>query len=128
MYELEEMILRIKKVKKNNNLSNEELSKLSGVPLGTLAKILGSETKDPRISNIIGIAKALNVSADYLIFGDEANTLFSTTSLASGETKLLSNFRYLNPKGQDLVSNYAESLTHADEYKKCPDTEDQDVG
>lgn len=71
MYNLEEMISRIKKMKKEEKLSNDTLSSLSGVPKGTLAKILGSETKDPQISNIIKISQALGVSADYIIFGKE---------------------------------------------------------
>lgn len=71
MYNLDAMIQRIKDTKKQKNLSNDDLVALSGVPRGTLNKILGSETKDPQISNIIKISKALNVSADYLIFGQD---------------------------------------------------------
>ena len=71
MYNLEEMINRIKTLKKAQKLSNDALSALSGIPKGTLAKILGSETKDPQISNIIKIAQALGVSADFIIFGKE---------------------------------------------------------
>lgn len=57
MYDLEAMISRIKALKKASKLSNEALANLAGIPKGTLSKILGSETKDPQISNIIKIRK-----------------------------------------------------------------------
>ena len=58
---------RIKEMKKKRNLNSKELSNISGVPLGTLNKILGSETKDPQLSSIIKISCALDVSTDYLL-------------------------------------------------------------
>lgn len=75
MCNLDEMIDRIKKVKKSKNISNESLSELSGIPKGTLAKILGSETKDPQVSNIVKIAQALEVTTDYIFFGKECPTI-----------------------------------------------------
>lgn len=119
MYELEEMILRIKSIKKQKKLSNEELSKLSGVPIGTLAKILGSETKDPRISNILEIAKALDVSADYLIFGKDVEV--------SGILPIVQIWNSLNSVGQGKLIQYADDLIKIDEYKKCPASEEQEV-
>lgn len=60
---------RIKQIKKQKGLTNEKLAELSGVPLGTLSKILGNETKDPQISTIIKISRALEVSPDYIVSG-----------------------------------------------------------
>lgn len=79
-FDVAQMIIRIKQLKKQKGLSNEALSDLSGVPKGTLAKILGSETQNPQISNIIKIAKVLDTTADFLLFGkpeNEANDEFS---------------------------------------------------
>lgn len=72
-FDVAQMIIRIKQLKKQKGLSNEALSDLSGVPKGTLAKILGSETQNPQISNIIKIAKVLDTTADFLLFGKSEN-------------------------------------------------------
>lgn len=121
MYDLNLMIERIKNLKKEKKLSNEELSKLSGIPIGTLAKILGSETKDPQISNIIKIAEALNISSDYLIFGESKKTS------SSDSFRLVSMFENLNKEGQKKVLEYIIDISEMDKYKKCPDIE-QDIG
>lgn len=68
-YNFDEMIERIKEKKKEANLTNKELSDISTVSFGTLNKILGSETREPSINNIIKIALALGVSTEYLIYG-----------------------------------------------------------
>lgn len=70
---VEEMRIRIKELKKQKGMSNDDLAEKSEIPKSTLIKILGSKTKDPQISNIIKIAKALDTTADYLIFGNQEN-------------------------------------------------------
>lgn len=52
----------IKEVKKQKNLTNEDLSKLSGVPIGTLNKILSGHTPDPQFETVKAICRALNIS------------------------------------------------------------------
>lgn len=71
MFELSNMLKRIKDEKKKQKLTNSKLSDITKIPLGTLNKILSGDSKDPQVSAIIKIAQALNVSADYLIFGKE---------------------------------------------------------
>lgn len=70
MFSLEEMLNRIKKIKNEKELTNEMLSKETEIPLGTLSKILSGNTKDPQMSNIMKIAKALGVTADFLVYGE----------------------------------------------------------
>lgn len=114
MYNLNDMILRIKALKKERKLSNDTLSTLSGVPKGTLAKILGSETKDPQISNIIKIAQALGVSADYIIFGTEDANAKTTEefclSLTESEIKVFALYKELSSHDQGRVLGYIEQL------------------
>ena len=107
MYNLEEMINRIKSLKKAQKLSNDALSLLSGIPKGTLAKILGSETKDPQISNIIKIAQSLGVSADYIIFGKEEPRY---------DDAFFSMFSSLNSEGQNKVVEYMRDLINSGNY------------
>lgn len=69
MYDFEPILLRIKKAKAQSGLTNEELSKKSGVALGTVNKILSGDTREPKLPAIMALAEALDVSADYLIYG-----------------------------------------------------------
>lgn len=114
MYDVQTMISRIKEIKKQQGLSNDSLSALSGIPKGTLAKILGSETKDPQISSIIKIAHALDVSADYLVFGESRAPGFE---LSASERTLIENFRSLNSEGQEKVLSYENDLMQSGIYK-----------
>lgn len=51
-------------IRKQKNISLEQLSEMSSVPLGTLSKISAGITKDPKLETIKSIAKALNCSLD----------------------------------------------------------------
>lgn len=117
-YNLDDMVNRIKEKKKEKCLTNSQLAVLSNVPSGTLAKILGSETKDPQISNIIKISKALNISADYIIFGITNNPISQSEPLTPSEQTLLDSFRELNEDGQEKLIDYAEDLVSSNRYKK----------
>ena len=70
-FDFDEMIERIKARKKELKMTNQQLADVSGVSYGTLNKILGSETKEPSIGNIIKIAGALGLSTEFVITGHE---------------------------------------------------------
>ena len=70
-FDFDSMIDRIKKRKKELGFTNQQLSEVSGVSYGTLNKILGSETKEPSINNIIKISLALGLSTEFVINGHE---------------------------------------------------------
>lgn len=70
-FDFDSMIERIKARKKELGITNKQLSDSSGVSFGTLNKILGSETKEPSINNIIKIAVALGLSTEYVISGKQ---------------------------------------------------------
>ena len=53
---------KIHEYKKKLGLTSEELSKRSGVPLGTLNKILSGATKDPKLETLKAIARVLGLS------------------------------------------------------------------
>ena len=54
----------IAEYKKKLGLTTEELSEKSGVPLGTLNKILSGATKDPKLETLKSIAHVLGLSLD----------------------------------------------------------------
>lgn len=53
---------KINEYKKKLGLTTEELSKLSGVPIGTLNKILSGATKDPKLETLKSIARVLGLT------------------------------------------------------------------
>jgi transcriptional regulator with XRE-family HTH domain len=55
---------RINEYKKKLGMTTEELSEKSGVPIGTLNKILSGATKDPKLETLKAIARVLGLSLD----------------------------------------------------------------
>lgn len=53
---------KINEYKKKLGLTTEELSKQSGVPIGTLNKILSGATKDPKLETLKSIARVLGLT------------------------------------------------------------------
>jgi transcriptional regulator with XRE-family HTH domain len=54
----------INELRKKKNLTSEQLSSKSGVPLGTLNKILNGTTKDPKLETLKALARVLECSLD----------------------------------------------------------------
>ena len=55
---------RITEIRKAKGITVEELSKMSGVPMGTLSKISAGITKNPNLETVRAIAIALDCSLD----------------------------------------------------------------
>ena len=53
---------KINEYKKRMWITTEELSNLSGVPVGTLNKILSGATKDPKLETLKSIARVLGLT------------------------------------------------------------------
>lgn len=53
---------KINEYKKKLGITTEELSKQSGVPVGTLNKILSGATKDPKLETLKAIARVLGLT------------------------------------------------------------------
>jgi transcriptional regulator with XRE-family HTH domain len=98
----EKMLERFKRAMNSKNLSIKKLANMANVPYGTLYKVFSGETKEPSINLIIKAASALDVTADYLIFGKDK--VIDTISANTGtEKKLLTTFRSLNEQGQEYI-------------------------
>ena len=66
---METYIDRIKWMKNERKMTNESLSERSGIPLGTLSKLLAGMSESPKLSNIVAICNALDCSVDLLLRG-----------------------------------------------------------
>jgi SOS-response transcriptional repressor LexA len=94
-------IERIKQLKSEKKITNDQLADMTGIPLGTLSKILAGISDSPKLVNIVAIAQALGCSLDYLISGNPENT--NNYTLSAREIRMVENFRQLDEHGKELT-------------------------
>ncbi len=94
-------IERIKQLKSEKKITNDQLADMTGIPLGTLSKILAGISDSPKLVNIVAIAQALDCSLDYLISGNPENT--NNYTLSSQEIRMVESFRQLDSHGKEIT-------------------------
>ena len=96
--ELGEMISRYRK---DAGMTIDELSESSGVPKGTLNKIIAGTTKAPTLDTMKAIAKALGKRlAD---FDDGIQVVKTNNGLSAGALKLAKDYETLDSHGIAVV-------------------------
>jgi len=93
---------RIKKIKSERRITNDKLSEMTGIPLGTLSKILAGISDSPKLSNMLAICRALDCSLDYIVSGVPEND--HNYTLSEGEIMLVEHYRRLDSHAQELVA------------------------
>ena len=91
---------RIKKLKSEKKMTNDKLAELTGIPLGTLSKILAGISDSPKLSNMVLIAQALDCSLDYIVSGTPEN--HNNYTLNRAEIELVEAYRALDVHGREL--------------------------
>ncbi len=99
--EHETYLERIKKLKSAKKITNEKLAELTGIPLGTLSKLLAGISDSPKLVNMVAISQALGCSLDYLITGEPENT--NNYTLEAAEITLVETYRALDDYGKTLT-------------------------
>ncbi len=94
-------IERIKKLKSEKKITNDKLSEMTGIPLGTLSKIMAGISDSPKLSNIVAIAEALGCSLDYIVSGTPDNDYNYT--LSGSEMDFIESYRKLDKHSRELV-------------------------
>jgi SOS-response transcriptional repressor LexA len=102
-------IKRIKAIKSERKMTNDELAEKTGIPGGTLAKILAGISESPKLSNFVAICKALNCSLDYIMYGIEENS--NNYTLDEDEISMVERYRALDERGKETV----RSVLHKEE-------------
>ena len=99
-------IERIKKLQNEKKITNDKLSELTGIPLGTLSKIMAGISDSPKLSNIVAIADVLGCSLDYIVSGkpDNHNNYF----LSDEEIDLVELYRKLDGHSRTIVTLVAQ--------------------
>lgn len=62
---------RLREARNKESITAKKLSELTGVPEKTIYRIETEEVADPKLSSIIPLIKALNCSADEILFAPE---------------------------------------------------------
>ena len=93
---------RIKQLKSEKKITNDQLSEMTGIPLGTLSKILAGISDSPKLSNIVAICGALECSVDYILTGIPENT--HNYTLTDREVTMVENYRKLDAHSGELVA------------------------
>lgn len=109
----------IQELKKKKGLTIEELSALSGVPIGTLNKILSGQTKDPKLETLKAISRVLGCTLDDF---DDPKDPDQAKTFTESELQLIEKYRLLDEHGKDLVETVAEK-----EYLRLLDEEKNTV-
>ncbi len=89
---------KIIEYKKKLGLTTEELSQRSGVPIGTLNKILSGATKDPKLETLKAIARVLGLTLNDFDDKQDGNTpvdLYTDVSYSMMNTLLARNGKKL---------------------------------
>ena len=90
---------RVKELKKQTGINTKELANRSGVPLGTLNKLLSGQTDKPKLDTLEKIAAALGTTVAYLSDG-------KTNAEAAAITE---KFIRLDKKGREAVLKTADA-------------------
>ncbi len=95
-------IQEMKKRKQELGYSNETLSKLSGVPFGTVQKVLGGKTKNPRQKTLEALSRALekrSVAYEYGMSAEPPSVLRESAVYGSPERRYTIEDIYALPDG-----------------------------
>lgn len=86
--------------RKQAGLTIDELAAKSGVPKGTINKIIGGITKAPTLDNIKAIARALNLRLADFDDGPQPAEFFTAS-----EQEIIKRYRALDKHGKDIVDS-----------------------
>lgn len=98
-------IARIKKLKSEKKITNEKLSELTGIPLGTLSKIMAGISDSPKLSNIVAISEALGCSIEYIVNGTPDNS--NNYTLSPEEMDFIELYRQLDSHSKEVIKTLA---------------------
>ena len=93
---------KVREAKLKKNMTAGELSQRSGIPLGTLNKLLSGVIEEPKLSTAVALCRALGLSLAVIMDED------TVWAAADDEKKLLTDYRGTDDYGKTLVAKVAE--------------------
>lgn len=103
---------KINVLKNKLDITTQELSEKSGVPVGTINKILNGETKNPTMNTLAKIASALGVTTEYFfdIPAPESKDEPTVDELVTELHAWLVSIGYIK-EGEDITQQQLEVLS-----------------
>ena len=92
-----DILYKLQLLMKQAGLTIDDLAERSGVPKGTLNKIINGYTRDPQIETVKSIARALDCTLED--FDDSPRV----RTLSTDEYDLIQQYRLLDSAGQEVV-------------------------
>lgn len=99
-----DVVEKIKRIKHSKKITNEDLAMRSGIPLGTVNKLLSGSVAEPKLSTILSMCSVL---------GCRLSDLINEGSTESSEP-IIEKFNALDAHGKELVTLIIEK-----EYERC---------
>lgn len=94
-------------------ISANALSELTGISKRTIDNYLKQTPQEPGVFNAQKIAKALKVSVEYLVTGNECK---NATTLNGEKLEVLSYFEKLSADERNLILNLLKKLSIKSQY------------
>ena len=88
----------------------KELAARSGVKKKTIDSYLGTNNSTPSVENAVSIAKALEVSVEFLVTGEDIKKKRSLSSLHSDIQEIVLVSERLNTKDRFIILNLARLM------------------
>ena len=111
-----------KKLKKEKGYTTNELSKICGIPLGTLSKLFSGIIEEPKLSAAIAISRALDTTVDALCE-------LTDGTYTNEETDILQKYRRLDDHGKKLaeliITNELSRLEASERTTAAADTQNR---
>lgn len=107
---------RIKKRRKELDLSAEQVAEKLGVSPATIYRYESNDIMNMRIDKLEPIAKVLRTTPAYLMGWDETEE--KKTNTDNQQQKLLSNYNKLDNTDQTKLVDYSDELVNSDKYKE----------
>lgn len=95
---------KFNKIRKNKNITLQQLSKITGLTYSTLSKISAGYVDTPRDETLKAISDALDVPVSALLTEDEWDISDTLTFLPLNVVKLLSKYFVSNPSSEQLIN------------------------
>ncbi len=99
---------RLKHIRTAQKLTQQAVYEATGISTGNLSGIENGSS-EPSAKALVALCKFFNISADYILFGDNA-----TTAYTPDEVSIISNYRKLSPKQQASLQRYISDMAADD--------------
>lgn len=112
------MIVAIKRLCEQNNITPHALAKEAGISTSTISYLMNGKTK-PQVCTVLMLCNVLGVKISDLIDGNVVSTQIIESRMqyiTNDEEKLLNCYRVLSDKKRDLLRIYVDMLLQYDDY------------